>query len=339
MNTSRPTPAAEPQVDVILPAYNGAQVIRGAIESALAQSGVRVRLVVVDDGSKDDSAAIARSYGPSVEVISQANRGVSGARNTGLRACSSPYVAFLDQDDAWIQGKLKRQVDLLQAQPSVALVFTDMVLHTLDDRVLEDGFLRTTRQYAALDRVAVRDTAYLMPEAFAHAVMRFNFVSPSTVLARTEALRSIGGFDEALRLCDDAECWLRLLRDWRAIAIEEPLVRSLVWEGNASRRTLGMIWERIRIGEKVFARPELYRPGTAAYFAKERAVSFYRLGIEVLRQGDTTTAREHFMTSLRSAMRPATVLALATTFLGGRGRAVLWRMKRAAGVRWSMKVD
>ncbi len=339
MSAPSPAAAAESRIDVILPAYNGAKVIGRAIDSALSQAGVQLRVVVVDDGSRDDSEAIARSYGGRVEVISQANRGVSGARNTGLAACTSPYVALLDQDDVWKPGKLRRQLDLLQAHPAVGLVFTDMVRHTEDGTVLEDGYLPTTPAYASESREPLGDRAFLMPGSFAGAVMRYNFVSPSTVLARAEALRSIGGFDESLRLCDDAECWLRLLRDWRAIAIEEPLVRSLVWEGNASLRTQQMVRERIQIAEKTFARPELYAPGTVAYFQKERAVSFYRLGVAVLREGDAAGARRHFLTSLRASVRPTTLLALATTFVGRPGRAVLWRIKRAVGLRWSVEVE
>ena len=107
-----------PLVDVILPAYNGSSVIRKALDSALAQD-VPLRVIVVDDGSTDDSAEIARSYGPRVTVIRQANRGVSGARNTGLAAATAPYVALLDQDDIWQPGKLARQVKLIEAYPEV----------------------------------------------------------------------------------------------------------------------------------------------------------------------------------------------------------------------------
>ncbi len=198
-------------IDVILPAYNGAGVIRSALESALAQD-VPLRIIVVDDGSSDDSAAIARSYGSRVTVITQANQGVSGARNTGLAAAQAPYVALLDQDDIWQPGKLARQLDLIEAHPDVGLVFTDMRLLRRDGTVVEDGFLRTTPPYADLDRQPLGNHAYLLPESLGQAVVRFNFISPSTTLLRRKAIQEIGGFDPAFRLCDDADCWMRLLR-------------------------------------------------------------------------------------------------------------------------------
>ncbi|HKW81486.1 MAG TPA: glycosyltransferase family 2 protein [Casimicrobiaceae bacterium] len=325
-------------IDVVLPAYNGAGVIRAALESALAQD-VSSRIVVVDDGSTDDSAAIARSYGSRVTVITQTNQGVSGARNTGLAAARAPYVALLDQDDVWQPGKLARQLAAIDARPDVGMVFTDMRLVERDGTVFEDGFLRATPEYAALERLPVGDAAYLLPESLAEAVVRFNFISPSTTLLRREALLGIGGFDPAFRLCDDADCWMRLLRRWRGIAIEDRLVLSLVWEGNASLKWDRLIHERIAIGEKAAAHPELFPAGAADYFRRERPISYHRLGILALRAGDTRLARRYFAQSLRDRRRPATLFAYGSTMLPGPLRDGLLRLKRAAGLRWSTRVE
>jgi len=295
-------------------------------------------VIVVDDGSSDDSADIARSYGPRVTVIKQANRGVSGARNTGLAAAQAPYVALLDQDDIWKPGKLARQVKLMQGHPGVGLVFTDMILLESDGTIVEDGFLLTTPEYARLMRTPIGDGAYLLPEALAQAVVRFNFISPSTVLLRREAIQGAGGFDEAFRLCDDAECWMRLLARCRGIAIEERLVLSLIWEGNASLKRDKLIWERLRIGEKAALRPELFAPGTADYFRNERPVSYYRLGVLALHAGDVVTARTHLTESLRAKWSFTTALALAAAVLPAPLRDACLRLKRAIGVRWAIRV-
>lgn len=329
--------AANPVVDVILPAYNGSAVIRKALESALAQN-VPVRVIVVDDGSTDDSAAIARSYGSRVTVIRQQNRGVSGARNTGLAAASAPYIALLDQDDIWQPGKLARQIRLMEDHPDVGLAFTDMVLLESSGRIVEDGFLLTTPPYAGLDRNPLGDDAYLLPEELAQAVVRFNFISPSTVLLRRTAIQEVGGFDEAFRLCDDAECWMRLLAHWRGIAIEDRLVLSLVWEGNASlTKADKLIWERIHIGEKVEAHPELFPPGTLEHFRRERPISHYRLGILRLQAGDTASARAHFVSSLRDRRSVAATLSLCATMLPASLREGLVRLKRATGIRFGVR--
>jgi glycosyltransferase involved in cell wall biosynthesis len=330
--------ASDARIEVILPAYNGSEVIRKALESALGQE-VPLRVIVVDDGSSDDSAAIARSYGSRVTVISQANRGVSGARNTGLAAGQAPYVALLDQDDIWQPGKLSRQLKLLRAHPEVGLVFTDMRLVRRDGSVVEDGFLRATPPYAGLEREPLGDNAYLLPESLGQAVLRFNFISPSTVLLRRQAVQDIGGFDESFRLCDDADCWMRLLRRWRGIAIEDRLVISLVWEGNASLKWDQLILERLRIGEKTAAHPELFPAGAADYFRKERPVSHYRLGIIALHAGETRTAREYLLQSLHERWRVSTALAAGATLLPVPVRSALLGLKRAAGIRWSTRVE
>lgn len=325
-------------VDVVLPAYNGSLVIRKAIESALAQD-VPLRIVVVDDGSTDDSAAIARSYGPRVTVISQANRGVSGARNTGVSASQAPYIALLDQDDIWRPGKLARQLELIEANPEVGLVFTDMRLERPDGTIVEDGFLHNTEPYAALERSPLGGNAFLLPASLGEAVVRFNFISPSTTLLRRRAVSEAGGFDEAFRYCDDAECWMRLLTHWRGIVIEEPLVLSLVWAGNASLKWDKLILERLRIGEKAARLPQLFPPGTADYFERERPVSLYRLGIIDLHSGATKSARARFRASLHEQWRFTTALAYAATLLPGFLRRGLLAAKRAAGLRWAIRVD
>ena len=305
--------ATRPLVDVVLPAYNGARVIREALDSALAQEGVPCRIIVVDDGSTDDTAQVIRSYGPRITLRSQVNMGVSGARNTGLGMGEAPYVALLDQDDVWLPEKLGRQVDLLEAHGNAGLAFTDMTLFRDGGEIVEDGFLRATPAYSSLERRAIGSGAYLLSEGAADAVTRYNFISPSTVVLRRRAIEAVGGFDTKLRLCDDAECWMRLLRTWRAIAIEETLVRSLVWAENASLKTDGMLWERILIADKVIANPGLY--------SKRRGiVSRSRAGSMPV---PTWNARPAEGRSGRC--QEALACKLSGTVLAGRRRSYWWR--------------
>ena len=333
-------PAPQPAlVDVVLPAYNGAAVIRGALESALAQD-VPLRIVVVDDGSTDDSADIARSYGPSVHVIAQTNRGVSGARNTALAAATAPFVAFLDQDDVWKPGKLRQQVQLIERHPEVGMVFTDMTILRPDGTIVEDGFLASTREYAELDREPLGDGAFLLGPGAGHAISRCNFISPSTALVRRSSLAAIGGFDERFRLCDDADCWMRLLHRCRAISIEKPLVLSLLYSENASLvKWRGMLEERLAIGEKVSRQPADFPAGAEAYFRSERPLTEYRLGLGELRAGNVAVARSRFLASLRTRWTGTAALACLATFLPVPFRAALLRAKRRAGLRMSVPVE
>lgn len=110
-------------VSVVMPAYNRAAYIREAIESILAQTAGRHEIIVIDDGSTDDTAAVARACGPAVAVHSQPNQGIGAAINHGLRLATGEWLAFLDSDDLWTPSKTADQLAWLAAQPGVDLVF------------------------------------------------------------------------------------------------------------------------------------------------------------------------------------------------------------------------
>jgi glycosyltransferase involved in cell wall biosynthesis len=101
-------------IAVVIPAYNAAGYIRRAIDSVLAQTRRPDEIIVVDDGSTDDTATVVQSYGSGVKLIRQANAGASAARNTGINAATSEWIAFLDGDDEWLPNKLQLQTELLE---------------------------------------------------------------------------------------------------------------------------------------------------------------------------------------------------------------------------------
>jgi glycosyltransferase involved in cell wall biosynthesis len=113
-----------PKVSTIVAVYNGAATVDRALRSIFAQTFTDNEVVVVNDGSTDDTASVLARYGDRVRVITQPNRGLSAARNAGVRASSGEYVAFLDDDDEWMPEKLARCVPLLDADPACALVYT-----------------------------------------------------------------------------------------------------------------------------------------------------------------------------------------------------------------------
>jgi len=113
----------QPLVSVIIPVYNGARYLREALESVFAQTYRPIEVIVVDDGSIDDSGVIAQSF-PEVHYIHQANQGVAAARNNGIEAARGEYFAFLDQDDLWMPEKLKVQVDYLLSNPGLGYTLT-----------------------------------------------------------------------------------------------------------------------------------------------------------------------------------------------------------------------
>ena len=119
--------SASAAVSVIVPTYNGERYVAGAIDSILAQTMPPAEIIVVDDGSTDDGPRIARSYGPPVNVLHQANAGAAAARNAGIAAATQPYLAFLDHDDLWTPRKLELQLAALAARTDLAGMFGQMV--------------------------------------------------------------------------------------------------------------------------------------------------------------------------------------------------------------------
>ncbi|HXH23909.1 MAG TPA: glycosyltransferase [Vicinamibacterales bacterium] len=209
-------------VAVIIPCYNGSAFIAEAIESALAQTHSKLEIVVVNDGSTDGSSAVLRRYASRVRIVEQENQGVAAARNRGIETSTSPFIAFLDQDDRWRPEKTVRQLASLRRHPEAALVFCDRLW--IDDRG------------GRIDPPPHRrpSTPWL------RALIRGNFILPSTVLLRRDALGA-ERFVPGTAGSDDWDLWLRLAARWELVHLAEPLVEYRVHACNASRDTEAMM--------------------------------------------------------------------------------------------------
>lgn len=127
------------RVSVVIPSYNRAKRLPAAIDSVLRQGLPEMEVIVVDDGSVDDTRAVVERYGDRVRYVHQPNAGVGAARNTGIRHATAEFVAFLDSDDRWHDFKLSMQLALFEACPDVGLVFSDFAIEKPDGSVLSNG--------------------------------------------------------------------------------------------------------------------------------------------------------------------------------------------------------
>ena len=187
-----------PTVSVIIPTYNRASFLVDTIKSVLAQTYKHVEIVLVDDGSTDDTRIILHPYMDRITYIYQENRGRSAARNTGIGTCSGKYLVFLDSDDLLLPEKLKRQVSFLESHPEVDLVYSDG--YTLND----DG---------SLDSLEPHVTTFPPPDRtdLVAAFLRGNLFAPHTALLRRGCLDAESLFDESIAGLEDWDLWLRLL--------------------------------------------------------------------------------------------------------------------------------
>jgi glycosyltransferase involved in cell wall biosynthesis len=201
---TEPAPAAPPRVSVIMPAYQARHTIAAAICSVLAQTERNFELIIVDDGGADSTLAIARSFAdPRIRIISQANRGLAGARNTGIAAARAPYIALLDSDDLFLPGKLGAHLAHLDSDPTIGASFAGTILIGETGRDL--GISQTPK------------AGPLTPADmfFGRAITNGSVpVLRAAMLAQGVIRTDRGGrawyFDETLRRCEDLECWTRL---------------------------------------------------------------------------------------------------------------------------------
>lgn len=211
-STTDPAAASEqqavPRISVVVPAFNAAWCIRRAVDSVLAQTCRNFELIVVDDGSTDDTADILAGYGSALRVVRQANGGLSSARNAGIAAAKGEFVALLDADDWWHPDKLARQLDLMDRRSELVFCSTSTAVRTPDGTALP------------LWRCAGAQGRILEAIFQTHALVAG---SGSAVMVRRTALSAVGGFDETLRSLEDIDMWMRLATQGEFACIDEPL--------------------------------------------------------------------------------------------------------------------
>jgi glycosyltransferase involved in cell wall biosynthesis len=203
-------------VSVVIPVYNGARYLNEALQSVLAQTEAPREIILVDDGSTDDSAILIQQVAASTPIplryLPQANQGTAAARNRGIELAASPLIAFLDQDDLWLPQKLARQCDLLQRQPAAGYSITQV-----ESFVDGDG---PPPMWVRAKRLEGPQPGYL----------------PSCLLVRRSTFQQVGVFDPALRNGSDTDWFARVRAAGVDVAIApEVLVRYRVHSGNQSQ--------------------------------------------------------------------------------------------------------
>src|SRR5579884_2344385 len=206
-------------VTVVVPAYQSARWIGATLAAIAAQTLPPRAVIVVDAGAT---------------VLRRANGGASAARNAAIRLAGTPWVAFCDADDVWEPGYLARHVEAAAAAPEAAFVFSDADAFDAHG-VVERGLTSNDPAYRALhgEEIAPRVRRFDGPR-FGSALYRCDFVMPSSVLARRDALLEAGLFDEGLRVCEDYDLFLRLALRGPVLFVDEPLVRMRKHDANTS---------------------------------------------------------------------------------------------------------
>ena len=228
------TPKSQPDISVIIPAFNRAHTLPKALDSVLSQTLKPREIIVVDDGSTDETNAVLANY-PGLCIISQDNRGVSAARNVGIEKAGGEWLAFLDSDDEWLKEKLEKQWDTI-------CIDDKLICHTEEIWIRNGQRVNPMKKHKKFGGMIYERCLPLC------------VISPSSVMIHRSVFKDVGVFDESLEVCEDYDLWLRICAKYSVLFIDEPLiVKYGGHEDQLSRKYWGMDRFRVKALEKMMS--------------------------------------------------------------------------------------
>lgn len=282
--------APGPKVSVIIPTYNYGHFLGEAIQSVLDQTFQDWELIVVDDGSTDNTREVVAAFAdPRIRYVYQENRGNPAARNAALKLAAGEYIACLDADDMWFPEMLQKLVAQLDSlPPTVGLVYSDVYLFNNEDGAIIRRFLQGRRppQGRIFDHLLDTDGW---------------FISDTGSLIRREVFERVGLYDESLLRYQDWEMWVRIAAAYEVAALDEPLARCRRHSGNATKGLEKMYQWGQAARRKVMASYPL-SPRQKRALRHNLAYHEYTYGVDLLRLGKRGEAWKAFFRSLR--LRP-----------------------------------
>lgn len=297
-------------VSAVIPTRNRSAQLKDAIDSVLRQSLPVREVIVVDDGSTDETGQILASYGDRIRAISQPQGGASAARNRGFREARGEWIAFLDDDDVWLETKNAKQMALAQNNPSLGLIYCG-------DIVMDERLRKVLKERPAI--AANRGDVF-------ERLVASNFIFTSGVIAKREAINQAGHMDVQLRWAHDWDLWLKIVARYTVDVIPEPLVLyrlaadGLTYEIRATERIKEMetVVKRACDLREVpgsvmrTARYELDRQWASSFLKEGKGARAFRHALRMATIQPTSSEAYRF---LRNAIVPKQVRAWAKRLL------------------------
>ena len=307
------------KVSVIIPVYNAEKYIAATVQSVLSQTYKNFEIIIIDDGTPDNSVQICQQFNDSrIKIVHQKNRGLPGARNTGIRHAQGDYLAFLDADDIWLPEKLEKHVEHLNNSPTVGISFCYSAF--INEEGNSTGICQKPRKLYDItpsyvlcrNPVGNGSAAVIRREVFEDIKFQDNLYG---ILENFY-------FDERLRRAEDIECWLRISirTHWRHEGIPEVLTCYRITSSGLSANAL----TQLRALEEVVEMTRSYAPDIIARC--EKAAKAYHLRYTVRRLvslGDGLTAAKLFNQVLANHWRILLEEPIKTVLTGG-AAYVLW---------------
>lgn len=225
-----------PLISVVIPVYNGNNYLREAIDSVLEQTYKNIEVIVIDDGSIDDTWSIIQSYGSKVRAIRQENHGVGGALNAGIKISNGDYIAWLSHDDLFLPTKLEQQIDFLMRNNQFAACYTDFYQINASGKILQKF-----------------ESPWYPKEQAIWFFFRQMYIHGSTMLINRRCFDKVGLFSEELRYTQDAEMWIRITRYFSIGRVPKALAKQRIHptqDGNNTEKSqaeIKIMYKRIFI--------------------------------------------------------------------------------------------
>jgi glycosyltransferase involved in cell wall biosynthesis len=291
-----------PTISAVIPAYNNAAYLPDAVASVRAQSVPVREIIVVDDGSTDNTAAVVATLGADIRYLRQINAGPSAARNAGIAAAQGEFIAFLDADDQWTPDKTAQQLAVFEKHPELVLIAADMAETDIDGR--------TILVPSVLDKHKLRDgfrtlEGRPLPNALS-AVLRKNFIPTGTVLVRRDVFDQVGMFNTNIRYGEDLEMWSRIAANFPITCLPEVHMLRRQHGMNATQATAAMLEVILKVMVEVRKNvgDELRKQGVRANDLVANALA--ELAYLHFCTGDLARARGGFLSSFQEqrALKP-----------------------------------
>lgn len=223
-----------PFISIVIPTFNRKDRIELAIESVLGQTFQNFELIVVDDGSTDNTAEVVQAYVNQVKYFYQSHQGVSAARNFGIEKAKGYYICFLDSDDEWLRNKLETQVQLIRSKPQVEICYTDEIW-------IRNGVRVNPK------KIHQKYSGWIYQRCLPLCI-----ISPSSVMIQRNIFNQLGMFDPEMIVCEDYDLWLRISHHYPITFIPQQLiVKKGGHEDQLSGKFWGMDRYRVKAMEKM----------------------------------------------------------------------------------------
>lgn len=303
-----------PAISVIIPTYNYARFIGFCLESIFAQTYKDFEIIVVDDGSTDDTAEVLKKYEDKIHYIYQPNKGPAVASNAGIKVAKGEYIAFIGSDDLWLPDKLEDQVRVFNEDMKVGIVFSDASSFN------ENGII--SKSILEEENIC---TGFCFERLFMG-----NYLIMSTVMIRKACLEKSGLFDEELSSVEDYDLCLRISAFYKIEFVDKILAMRRVHPSNISKNFCQLLDNEIRVIQKIMALHSEKISQMGKKVSIRLCSLFNQHGLEMVEKGKIHEAKKNFFKALMT--RPLSIRPyyyLLATMAGKRGFEKLREFKRS----------